>query len=247
MAILTKEDRKRSRDFGKPWDSFPDPKGVIDKTSRAHIFGSFMPGLNPVPDSPYYIGDHVARAMLLMIEQFKPATNLKNFISSFIKELQKCEDTLQDLMTRRLISTAQGVLLDEIGLIVGEEREGRIDEDYQLAIYERIFINISNGEPETIVRATRFLMDSEFTRYFEIYPAEVLLNIGSESFQPIISILQRIVPVCVSLSVSNIYASIPFSFDGEGGIPFSEGLGFSEYNYLESGAEVGGQVSELII
>jgi len=247
MAIVTKEDRKRSRDYGKPWDTFPVPKDKIDSVSRSHIYGSYIPGESPIPVSPYYINDHVARAMLLMIEQFKPATNLKNFISSFIKELQKCEDTIRDLMTRRLISTAQGALLDEIGLIVGEDRNGRTDEYFRLAIYERIFINVSNGEPETILRATKFLMDSDFARYFEIYPAEVLINIASGLLTPVVSIIQKLVPVCVSVSISNIYTTVPFSFSGEGGIPFSEGLGFSEYNYLESGNEVGGQFSELII
>jgi len=247
MAIVTKEDRKRSRDYGKPWDAFPVPKSDIDSVSRSHIYGSYIPGESPIPESPYYINDHVARAMLLMIEQFKPATNLKNFISSFIKELQKCEDTIRDLMTRRLISTAQGALLDEIGLIVGEDRNGRPDEIYRLAIYERIFVNVSNGEPETIIRVVKFWADCELVRYFEIYPAEILVNINSGLILPLIATIQKIVPVCVSVSISNIYTTIPFSFSGEGGIPFSEGLGFSEHNYLESGNEVGGQFSELII
>ena len=128
MAIDTQRDRKRAFDYGLPYANFPFPKDEIDEESRAHIWGSYIVGFNPVPDSPYYIGDHTVRTLALLIEQFKPATLLKGFISAFTNSLQETEDTAADLMTRRLISTSIGVQLDGVGSIVGETRQGRNDD-----------------------------------------------------------------------------------------------------------------------
>ena len=248
MAINSKEDRKRAFDAFIPWASMPLPEGEIDPVSRAHIWSQYISGSNPLPDSPYYIDDYVARALALMIEQFKPADKLKALITAIVDQLQECEDVMNDLLVRRLLQTAEGTQLDGYGEILGEPRRGRNDDDYREALYEKIFINIANGEPETMIRVLKFLTEATQVRYFEPHPAAVsMYTNGTVIPDNLLDTVRAAGPASIELSLTAGYGiPLPFSFDGEGGIPFTEGLGFSETNYTEGGNPIGGQMVETI-
>ena len=57
-----------------------------------------------------------------LVTQFKEATNLIAFIRSLLKGSDDLEIVFNDLLDNRWIDTAEGVQLDNIGLIVGQER-----------------------------------------------------------------------------------------------------------------------------
>ncbi len=58
--------------------------------------------------------------------------------------------------------------------------------------------------------------------------------------------MQSIVPAAVRVTgVSLSYGDVPFEFSGEGGVPYGEGDGLSELNYLEGGEPIGGAFCEL--
>ncbi len=71
MALDNERDFKRAFDYGGPVAKFPLPTALLDAEDRAHIWGSFIVPLNPIPDSPYYIPNMSERAQGTFIEQFK--------------------------------------------------------------------------------------------------------------------------------------------------------------------------------
>lgn len=113
----------------------------------------------------------VDRALELIIEQFKEKDNLINFLSSILKPAVSLEGDISDLLTKRWIDTAEGIQLDRLGEIVGEDRKSRPDNEYRAAIKFRLLINTSKANPETIISASRNLGGGDFLRYWENYPA----------------------------------------------------------------------------
>lgn len=59
--------------------------------------------------------------------EFREATNLINYIRSLIKENDNLEQVFQDLLNDRFIDTAEGVQLDILGVIIGQDRDFKIE------------------------------------------------------------------------------------------------------------------------
>jgi hypothetical protein len=94
---------------------------------------------------------HVAEALANLIEKFRGSGKLQLFITSWVNELQELEGVFFDLLNDRWVVTAEGEQLDGVGKIVGEERQGRDDDVYRIAIQARITINNGSGTPEEII------------------------------------------------------------------------------------------------
>jgi len=122
------------------------------------------------------ITDHTSRLLALRIEQFKAAENLQGLLESWGAMVQDVEDIIDDLYRNRALDTATGQQLDEIGTIVGEHRGGRSDSDFRTAIKIRIFINASEGDPETVMTALRWITEGTVVHLWEVFPAGVTLQ-----------------------------------------------------------------------
>ena len=66
-------------------------------------------------------------------------------------QVQEVEDAVYQILTDTVLETAEGAQLDGLGEIVGEERAGRDDATYRIAIRTRIAINLSEGTIENIM------------------------------------------------------------------------------------------------
>jgi len=244
----TIEERKRAFDFGDPWYAYPWPSGSIGADERAHVWGSFFGVGREISRSPFYIGDHVARTMAILIEQFKPATRLKALITNVVDQLQVCEDVADDILIMREIRYAQGIQLDGIGEIVGQARNGLSDDLYRETIYDRIFINISSGVPEIILTVLKTLTQANQVRMIEMFPAGFWLFTDGLVFPAeLVKSIQAISAAAITdVHISCSRGETPFEFDADGSIPYDEGDGFSEYNYTEGGEPIGGKLCELI-
>jgi len=247
MALDSKFERKRAWNFNVPWWAWPFPVGELDATQRAAIWGSFSGAPLPVPNNPWYVTDHVERSLALMIEQFKPATNLKKLITATVDQLQITENQANALVLYRSIDNAEGEQLDGVGAIVGEERLSRSDSEYRDAIKFRIFINGSSGEPETLIAVIKEMTNTTEVRYFDIFPARVLLwTNGSEKPANLREMTEQSAPTGVGVDIYMGYGTaVPFAFLTEGTFP-QEGKGMNEESYTESGQPVGGQLVENI-
>jgi hypothetical protein len=208
-----------------------------------------------------YIGNHAERTVGLLIEQFrvdKPRIN--TLVSSVAKFCQEIEDVLYDLLRFRCIALASGEQLDRIGEIVGCVRASADDEIYRSDIYFQIFLNLSSGEPETLLSALKRVTEAQHIDYCEPCPATVLLTLN-QVIRPLPSDIKvkmkslAAAGVAVDLQYNNS-ANI-FIFNGDimsssntppyytTSDPAFIGMGFSEL-YGDGHTEGGGSFSEII-
>lgn len=86
-----------------------------------------------------------------LIGQFLEKPNIAAVLSAFLDQVQDLENASFEVIENTTLANSEGAQLDGIGKIVGEERQGRSDADYQKALSARILVNISSGTiPELI-------------------------------------------------------------------------------------------------
>lgn len=105
------------------------------------------------------ITDHVVQALARRSQQFKNKTKYENLLSALTQEVQPMEDALWQLFTERTIDTAIGAQLDDIGLIVGQLREGLSDSDYRRLVRARISVNNSQGLVADLIGVSVLIVD----------------------------------------------------------------------------------------
>jgi hypothetical protein len=125
--------------------------------------------------------DHTTEALANLLEQFKNSPKLAALLTSYVDQIQDLEDAIYGLLQGRWLDYAEGDQLDGLGSIVGENREGRTDSDYRLAIRVRILINLCEGTPEQIIEIFELLTGAviELREYF---PAALVVSVLSPIF-----------------------------------------------------------------
>jgi hypothetical protein len=117
--------------------------------------------------------DHTQEAEDLLLWQWRDSPNVKGLLKSFTENLQFVEDSLFQLLDERGLYTAIGEQLDVLGRIVGEDRYGRSDEPYRVALIGRVTANNSDGSTEEAMQTLRAITQAEHITFFEHYPASV--------------------------------------------------------------------------
>jgi hypothetical protein len=122
--------------------------------------------------------NHVAEALDNLVQQFKGSGNLALFITSWVNEVQEqeLEGMWFDLLENRWIATAIGAQLDGLGSIVGEDRQGRPDAEYRVAIIARVGINVGSGTPEQIITYVTTVTDGANVVLAEYFPAALTVR-----------------------------------------------------------------------
>jgi hypothetical protein len=91
-------------------------------------------------------------------------------------------DLLMDEMSEQYdLDKAKAVLLDRIGKIVDEKREGNEDELYRLLIRLRILLNTTNGSVNDVIKVIKFIFSSEVVHIDANYPAGISILHDGES------------------------------------------------------------------
>lgn len=145
--------------------------------------------------------DHTAKLDNLL-HQFNDSYLLNSLTESFILESNDLEDLSENLLLQRSVDTAIGVQLDQVGLLVGEVRNGRSDEDFRQAIKLRIAINTSRGTVEDIIQVINLLY-GEDTEIIITRTGKALLSIYIGIEQPtedLIPLLQQTISAGVKIS-----------------------------------------------
>jgi hypothetical protein len=78
-------------------------------------------------------------------------------LASWLAEVQEVERTSWDLLTKRSPATAEGVVLDILGKIVGQPRLSLTDDLYRIWISGRILANASSGRASQLLDIARKL------------------------------------------------------------------------------------------
>ncbi len=90
--------------------------------------------------------------------------NQAKFLIALSGEIQAVEDALKQLFTGYWIEYAVGSQLDALGKLVGQKRQGFIDDDYRRLIRAKISVNRSKGRIEDLIKVSDLVLDDEDVR-----------------------------------------------------------------------------------
>lgn len=174
----------------------------------------------------------------LLLYQFQQQPNFLGLISGFATSSQDIEDEIYRFLNELSLKDAVGQQLDGIGEILGEERENRDDETYRAALSVRITINISRGEPETLISVLAAITNSTYIQLTELFPARVEMFFNGIIIPPdLVENMNKVKAAGVQLQLVGNSSTNPFVFAGD---PLGGG-------FNEEGQSLGGEISEVYV
>jgi hypothetical protein len=212
-----------------------EDKGVLSISSFGYLTGALFPE----------VVNYCDNSKLRLVEQFKQSVLLQGLICALLSEVQDLDVVFQDLLVNRAVDTAVGEQLEQLAEIVGADIAGLETDEARAQIRFQIGINISNGEPETVITFVKEVTDANFVQYKEIYPAKVYIFTDGQTVPTGLNgLIQGVAPAGVGVEVVSSFGDqFPFAVFPEGGIPDPSGKGFGETTYPAEG----GQITEKII
>jgi hypothetical protein len=126
--------------------------------------------------------EHATEAIARLIQQYKDKPRIEAFINALSARVQDLEDTLYDILVESAIANATGTQLDDIGDIVGQQRQGMLDAEYRTFVRARVKANRSSGRLEELIEILKLILDGQtvpptssiLTR--DAYPASVVIE-----------------------------------------------------------------------
>ncbi len=187
--------------------------------------------------------EHVEKALARFVEQFKNATNTQALVSALVDELQEIDAALWQLYTQRWVDLAEVVQLDNLGAIVGQEREARDDVEYRLWIKARVFANRSNGHPDDTLHILELIQPSADIEVEPTYPAAYLVHVygATTSAQSIYNILTLAKPAGVRMNLlSDVDDANSFAFSDTANtlVPGDTARGFGDDGNPATGGQL---------
>lgn len=177
------------------------------------------------------ITDHIVAAKKRLLHQYKGKPRMEALIEALVTPLQPAEDAYFQLLEDRYLATAEGIQLDRLGTIVGIARDGLNDNKYRLRLRARIFVNVSNGEPETLILVYKLLTLSNLVIFEELFPAAAGLMCDGpditdpEDVQFIYDLMEAAAAAGVRIDFLGVFDDTnPFAFDGVV-LPLGDGFG----------------------
>ncbi|MEY4507972.1 MAG: Shewanella sp [Pseudomonadota bacterium] len=125
-----------------------------------------------------YNGQHAEQMAANLIEFFRKPRN-KALMRVVGGQVQDVEDVLWQLYNAFDVDNATGAALDFLGLVVGERRDDRGDENFRAAVRARILVNLSNGRVEDMIAVLLALDPDMQATIIELYPAAVRFDVIS--------------------------------------------------------------------
>lgn len=110
------------------------------------------------------ISDHADQAVNRLPGWLRGKPKLEAVVRAFMRPIQEIEDAYIALILMKAIDTAEGVWLDKIGKLVGQDRGSLTDTIYRRYLRARIAANRSNGLIEDVIRVVRLILDDASVR-----------------------------------------------------------------------------------
>lgn len=136
-----------------------------------------------------------------ILYRFQSSKNITDLMFSLLQEVSVLEDTFTQLYNERNLQDAVGVQLDQIGKLIGEDRQGRDDEEYRKYLYIRTFVNNSNGTISDLEQVILKTEDASFIQIFSHYPASIYIYIKTPTIpdDSLKDLIEEMLPAGVSL------------------------------------------------
>lgn len=166
------------------------------------------------------IENHISEALEKLIEQYKGSEKINALITSLVSGFQEIEISSCDLYGRLDVLNATGESLDKIGEIVGQKRLGNEDSFYRTLILTRIGINLSNGQPETIIDTFKVLSGASIVHLQEYFDGAIGIyadaELEQEQLQFTLNLLNKVLPSGVRIAhLGTFDPECQFAFDGD--------------------------------
>ena len=101
--------------------------------------------------------NHIDKALSRLPEQLKRSTVLIAFLKAVLTPMQELEEMFFSLLALKSIDDATDAVLDLIGKLVGQPRNGQADVTYRMYIKVRLAVNRSRGLPSDYVKISSLL------------------------------------------------------------------------------------------
>lgn len=108
-----------------------------------------------------HITTHVADGLARLLEQYKARPLLQGLVTALLQEGQTIEDAIQGLQAGVSLDAAQGVMLDNLGQIVGVMRNGASDATYRALLRGAIGQNNSDGSADALLRIVQAVYQTQ--------------------------------------------------------------------------------------
>lgn len=95
--------------------------------------------------------DHVAMGIAMLPSKLRVRTNWQKLITAMLTRANELEGVFLDIITKKYLANAVGAQLDDIGGIVGRERQGMDDDTYRLWLYAQILLLKKSGSIPDII------------------------------------------------------------------------------------------------
>lgn len=115
------------------------------------------------------------RCLPLLLAQYKDSVRLRNWIGASLDQADDVEQDLFDIRQAHWLVNAEGVQLDTLGAVYGEERQGRTDADFRAAIGVRA-AQPNSGTPDEICTILQTVFGVTSLEYMPEYPAKYMLG-----------------------------------------------------------------------
>ena len=116
-------------------------------------------------------------AKSLLPAQYRDKTNWDKLCAVIAKPFQDLEDAFQQLLLFRYVSVATGDVLDLLGALVDEGRNGRDDTAYRIRIKAKILLIKSSGTVPQILALLEALQPTQLKKLVPYYPATFVVDI----------------------------------------------------------------------
>ena len=175
------------------------------------------------------ITTHNADAKARLLQQYKGKVKIEGLLDALgSDQIQDLEDAIFGLNTRLDIDASLGQQLDNIGKIVGRERNGQADDIYRVFLKAVIGRNVSESEAERVISVWKIITQGTIIQLLEVFPAEVALFSDVELDASIVDIafalMQDVVGAGIRVTPTAVLVEDGFGFDGN---PNALGFGAS--------------------
>lgn len=106
----------------------------------------------------------------LLLEQYKQSENIKGVLSLMNTQALSLENALFEIRDNFWLSTAVGVQLDVLGLVLNYPRLGLSDTNYRIALIEKASLILASGEPDVIIAIIKLIYGATFVSFAPGYP-----------------------------------------------------------------------------